>query len=193
MTARHVSGICSQLDWVTAAIEGGYEAATGLEAYCLRSMGGSRVPEAYRGCASAESCRQAWPTDPEQRIHPWRAKNGQGWTQEDASGGLILFPSSGSLACAAEDAADPDKSHAASDCAAADDDVSATITRLEASFSHADGSRYAAYVIVWRYGTDIGNTMMEQLLKRITPYVTSGRVQWRTLPQMIDAFVASEE
>lgn len=35
---RHVSGICSTLDWVKAAIDADYEFTTGTVAYCVMSM-----------------------------------------------------------------------------------------------------------------------------------------------------------
>ncbi|MBL7051975.1 MAG: hypothetical protein ISS01_02700, partial [Nanoarchaeota archaeon] len=49
---RHVSGICSELDWVEAAIDAGYEFTTGGVAFCVMSLPEEKRPDEFKDCES---------------------------------------------------------------------------------------------------------------------------------------------
>lgn len=44
VTVTHVSGICSASDWVEAAIGAGFESATGIVEYCIKSIPAENRP-----------------------------------------------------------------------------------------------------------------------------------------------------
>lgn len=188
--ARHVSGICSKLDWVTAAADAGFQAATGQTAWCLQSLGATRIPPKYVDCETMTDCEEPWPGEASETVLPWRVSNGVTWDQPTDDGRLVLFHTAGDLACAAERRADSDTSH--SGCDFGDDDVDAAVLGLEAALPYAQSERFNTHVIVWRFGTEVPAALLESLLERIDAWVQSGRVRWSTIPRMLDGFIESE-
>ena len=93
LEVRHVSGICSELDWVEAAIDVGYEFTTGGVAFCVMSMPEENRPEEFKDCENPGACHDAFPVDLEDRIHPWRVSSGDNWIENDPDGELVYFPS----------------------------------------------------------------------------------------------------
>jgi len=186
---RHVSGICSHLDWVTAAREVGYEATTATVEYCLKSLPEDQQSPEILACDNPSKCHDPYPSDPAEKLHAWRAESGSNWTTPSEEG-LILFHSSGSLPCLAESAADPD-SH--TNCTWDQDDVDQAITHIETALSLRDPSKMNQLVFVWSFGQAINKDLLKQLLEGIQTHVDSGNVVWTTLPGMIDHFEAWEQ
>jgi hypothetical protein len=48
------------------------------------------------------------------------------------------------------------------------------------------------YYIGWSLGSPLDQELLESWLARIQPYVERGQVQWMTLPEMYDAYLAWE-
>jgi len=189
VTPRHVSGICSELDWVKAARDAGFEFASGQVAFCLKSLGQIAIPDNYKACASPEECHQPYPSDAEETVFPWRVESGLNWTTPSSDGDLVLFHSSGEIGCAAELRADP--TAALDACVLDHADVDAAMANLEAAFAHTDPKRFNTHVVVWSFGREFEPYLLGKWLDRIKPFVTSGRVKWTTLSQMYDDFTAA--
>jgi hypothetical protein len=45
----------------------------------------------------------------------------------------------------------------------------------------------------WRANSGIDKKLLEEWLQRLRPYIDSGKVQWKTLPEMYDAYVSWEK
>lgn len=189
LPSRHVSGICSGADWVTAALDAGYEMSSGIVAYCLMSLPEADRPEEFRNCPSASQCHQAYPVELAGRLSPWRARSGADWTTPSTDGGLVIIPSSGGLACFAEEAAD-DSSHTS--CTFAADDIDAYFDEMDAALALTRRGRVNTFYISWSFGQPLDEVLLEQWLMRHEPYVAAGLIEWKTLPEMYDDFVAWE-
>jgi len=186
----HVSGVCSHLNWVKAVQEAGYHAVTGNVAYCLSSLPRTQRPDPYKDCENAGACHQVWPEGIEDRIVPWRMKDGLNWTEHDPTGEVIMIPTSGALPCFAEAEANPDESHTR--CTAARDDVDAFIRDLQAAIVARSPNTVHTYYLVWSMGQSPEIELMEYFFERVQALIATGTVKWATIPEMIAAYNASE-
>lgn len=186
---RHLSGICSQLDWVSAAVEAGYEFTSGVVAYCYTSLAEEDRPEAYRDCQNAAECHQPFSFELKDRIHPWRARDGLSWTTHDPEGELVILPQTFTLNCFAEALV---SNESVLGCEFTADDIEAFIQELEHALSLADPNQTNIFYVVWSFGGQLDMNLLERWLQAIVPYVDSGQVVWRTLPQMYDNYLAWE-
>lgn len=191
VTVRHVSGIVSHCDWVTAAADAGYLFTTGQVAYSVMSLPPEKRPPEFRNCPNPAACHQPFPTELKDRIHPWRMSSGTDWLTHDPKGRLVLLPSSGGLACMQEETSSPTTSHTG--CEFTQEDIDAFIRQLEEALSYVEPDKVNIYYISWSLGKSLDKGLLETWLQRIQPYVQSGRVEWKTLPQMYDAYVAWEQ
>ena len=184
VTPASVSGICSELDWVSAAADAGFGCATGHVGYCTASLGSVYVPEGYETCETPAQCHKPYPDDPAAQVNPWHAANGQTWTEQTGDGRVWLVHSVGAVNCAHEDRYEPG-SH--TQCDQADQaDVDAIMLNLEETFAHADPERYNAVVMVWSFGMELDDNVFEAWLDRLDPYVRSGRLKWATVGEMCE-------
>jgi len=94
---RHVSGICSTLEWVKAAIDADYEFTTGTVTYCVMSMPESIRPAEYKNCPNPRACHGTFPVEQRDRMHPWRTNTARNWLEKDPNGKLVILPASGVL------------------------------------------------------------------------------------------------
>jgi len=181
VTVRHVSGICSHLDWVQAAIDAGYEFVTGVVDYCTQSL--DLVPEEYSHCTSAGACHGPYGKTMADRMRPWRAQTSQ-WTQADSNGELIILPS-----------AVEGLPHLSPDQGAAkltSTDVDLYMEALDEALTLVEPNKLNTFFLLWSYGPSLDMDQMRDWLERIEPYVLQGKVAWKTLPEMVDAHVAWE-
>jgi len=83
VSIRGVSGICSDLDWVQAAYDAGYEYITSIVEYCMMSMTNETIPVGYEdvlNCTSPAGCHDtAFNAAPEYSMHPYRPDSGVDW------------------------------------------------------------------------------------------------------------------
>jgi hypothetical protein len=187
VTVRHVSGICSHCDWVTAAADAGYLFTTGQVAYCVMSLPPEQRPPEYRDCPSPAACHDPFPTDLADRLHPWRMRSGADWLTHDPNGHLVLLPASGGLAYMEEEATGQE----GKEFTAADIDY--FIRELEQAIALAEPDKVNIYYVSWSLGQALDAHLLEEWLKRIEPYVQAGQAQWKTLPEMYDAYVQWEQ
>lgn len=187
---RHASGIVSACDWVTSAADAGFLFTTGTVSYALMSLREDLRPAGFAGCAGPAACHQAYPFDLAGRLHPWRMNSGLDWILPSADGRLVILPSGGGLTCAAEEAGS-DSSYTKCEFNAAD--IDAVIAELEKALSLVDAGRINTYYVSWSLGKELDDALLEDFLRRVKPFVDDGRVQWKTLPEMYDLYVAWEE
>lgn len=191
----HVSGICSPLDFVGAAVSAGFAFTTGATAACILAM--TDRPAGYEdlSCASADDarCHASYPTELAQRIHPWRALDGAHWLTDDPAGRLVVIPSSGSVPCLTEEAA---SSGRLTNCRLDDSDVTTALADLDAAIAQVDPDRVNTYYWVWGSwnwtSSAVDPSALARLLSEVDRRVRAGTVQWATAAQMYDAYVAWE-
>jgi hypothetical protein len=186
----HVSGVCSDLDWVTATREAGFMATTGGVAYCLSSLPRDQRPDPFKDCENAGACHQPWPSELARRISPWRMKDGSNWTEHDPTGEVIYIPSSGTLRCFAEREANPEES--LTQCDAAQNDVDAFLRDLDAAIAARTADGVHTYYVVWSMGETPDAGLLESFLEGVQVRVDDGQVEWATIPQMIAAYETAE-
>lgn len=186
---RHVSGICSTLDWVTAAVDAGYKFTTGAVGYCAMSLPLSERPDEYSDCRVPSECHGAIPVDLKDRIHPWRASSGDDWMADDPIGEIVILPAGNLLKGLAEEASGLLGASGPS-LGLNEDDIDTFMSMLDEALSYAEaGKTNMLYTAVSIGDKDIDTELYDKLLKRITPYITSGKVRWATLPEIYDEYV----
>jgi hypothetical protein len=183
---RHVSGVCSELDWVTAALDAGFEFITGNVGYCAMSLPVDDRPEAYRDCENAASCHGMLPEDVPGRLHPWRARDGATWLTPDPDGSVVILPSSSGIHCQDEDPA------STAPCEYTDADIDAQLAEMEDALGQLDPDQLNTWYLSWSLGMPIDPTLLDQWLTRVDAYVADGTVQWSTIGEMYDAYLATE-
>ncbi len=182
---RHVSGICSPLDWVTVAADVGFEFTTGQTEYCLKSLDRDQQPRHVQVCAHPTLCHRTYPYAVEDRLSPWSVEDGATWTTPAASGGrLTLLHTGGVLPCLYEEYG---TGEAPLSCEFDDDDVEAYLEMLERALAAADPDRPQALFVVWSYGSELEDEQLDRWLSAVAPYVEQGRVAWGTAFDVIDA------
>jgi len=187
VTVRHVSGVVSHCDWVTALVDSGYSFVTGTVAYGVMSLPEDLRPEEYRNCPSPLACHDTFPEALEDRIHPWRMHSGLDWIGHDPDGKLVMLPSSHGLACYAESTAG-----AKCDQEFTREDLNLFFEELDAVVALRDPNQINMMYVSWSFGKALDANLLEEWLRGITPYVETGLVEWKTLPEMYDAYIAWE-
>jgi hypothetical protein len=191
LTVRHVSGIVSTCDWVTAAADAGFLFTTGNVAYSVMSMPVEKRPAEYRDCKSPSACHDTFPTELADRINPWRAEDGTNWLTDNRKGHLVILPASGGIALMGEEAsgAAMKGNEAPYDQA----DLDAFFSQLDAALALARPDRVNTYYVSWSLGSTLDQAVLEKWLAQLESYVKSGRAKWSTLPEMYDSYVAWEK
>jgi hypothetical protein len=193
VTVRHVSGICSRCDWVTAAIESGFEFVTGTVAFALASLPPQEQPITIPPDAGPAQFHEAYPFTLEGRLSSWRAENGSNWIDDNPSGDIVIIPSGGGLAYAYEESQGQtglagDQQFTAEDITAFEQQLKTILAYIK---SHESTQPYT-YYLSWSFGKALDQNLMEQWLKMVDKYVDSGQVQWQTIPEMYDDYVQWE-
>jgi len=200
ITVRHTSGICSPLDWVNAAVDAGYKFVTGTIGYCAMSLPESERPSQYKNCSNPVVCHGVMPLDLKDRIHPWRAESGKNWIYDNKNGKLVILTESGGLIDMAEEGEGKiaTKSSRRSNKNKAKEeftkeDITAYISELEKAIDLAESGKVNIFYVSWSLGSALDKSTLEEWLKAIKPYVDAGKVQWKTLPEMYDAYITKEK
>ena len=186
----HVSGICSTLDWVRAAADAGYGFTTGAVGYCAMSLPVRERPEEYRFCRNPGQCHGLMPLDLEDRINPWRTSSGLNWLQRDPDGRLVILPSDGVIKSLAEERSGDSSGQNEFTY----EDIEAYLDTLEEALSLAKAGQVNILYVALSIGSpNLDKDLYGQWLSSVKPYVNSGRVEWKTLPEMYNAFLEWEE
>jgi hypothetical protein len=181
--ARHVSGICSELDWVTAAAAAGFSFSTGQVAFCLKSLPEADQPEWVRDCEFPWDCHQPYPETVVGRLEPWHVVDGASWTTPVplGQGELTVNHDGGLLECLAEDAAGGESNTA---CPFDDDDIEQYEIELQAAIDNATAEGVNDFTVVWSLGDPPEEEVFERWLSAIDPHVEDGLARWRTADEI---------
>jgi hypothetical protein len=183
VSVHEVSGICSQnIDWVGAAAEAGYEFTSGLVAYCAMSLPVEERPEEHRFCSGPVECHDPYPTELQNRLSPWQANSAVNWIQNDPDGKLGIVPAGGGLYYM--DGKDNEIFTEA--------DISAAINELELAIDMSEAGKVNTYHWTISFGQSPDLEKIDEFLSRVDEYVVEGKVEWKTLPEMYDAYLEQE-
>lgn len=189
LTVRHISGICSALDWVGAAIAAGFSFTTGNVAYCAMSLDKDLQPPEYSDCPSPGACHEQFPrAAPHQ---PWRPRRAARWLEDDEAGPIVLLPAGWIIDFAHEEADDLGLKLKDGVFDQADIDVAAQT--LDEAIAAAVPDRVNHYYFAWSFGKSLDPTLLESWLKMIDERVKAGKLVWKTLPQVYDEYIAWEQ
>ena len=183
----NVSGICSPMDWVEAATQAGYEVVSGSNLYCALALDDAPVDETE--CPDPKTCHGGYPEQTQNLIHPWRMHSGGQWTTYDPAGSVVMIPTVTGLTCNAE-ALLTDET--LTGCSFEADDIDPYFDKLDEVLSLADPGKVNLYKGTWSMGQVLDTELLEELLVRLQPYIDSGAVQWKTVPEMYDAYLGWE-
>ncbi|MEA2009011.1 MAG: hypothetical protein U9O54_07805, partial [Chloroflexota bacterium] len=171
----HVSGICSTLDWVTAALDAGFEAVTGTVEYCLKSLPLNQQSSQIQACESPGECHDPYPNEIPEMLYPWRAADGSSWTTP-AEEGLLVFSTAGQLPCS-------DGRGTPSQC---------DLQIIEQALAARESGKFHSIFFVWSYGFPMEEEILRAFYESLQPYIESGDVVWQTMPELIETYNAWE-
>ncbi len=180
VTVRHVSNICSSVDWVKAVQTAKFEAVTGVIEYCLKSL-----PDQGAGasCTGPQYCHTAYPYEIKDMISSWYAESGSNWTTPASTGTLVL-PTANPVPCSAEVASGV---VSPTQCGYGNDDSAATLAQIESAVSARKPGMVHSHVLVASFGQTPNAQVVGALLQEIkTKYVDSGKAKWVKVPDLID-------
>ncbi len=188
VTVLHVSGVVSKCDWVTPTVEAGFKFTTGTVSYAAMSLSPELQPGEYSNCAVPTKCHDVFPTDLEDRIHPWHAENGSNWTQDNPNGQLVILSASQGLTCMSEELSPTGKTGS---CVLEQNDIETYIQQLQLALSLAEPGKTNIFYVGNSLGTKLDMDLLEAWLQAVDPFVKSGQVEWSTLPEMYEAYVTN--
>ena len=188
---RHVSGICSSLDWVQAASQAGYEFTTGGVAMCGNSLDPENLPAGWTQQRLLEEFHNIFPDNLGDRVHPWRSSDASNWLEHDPNGEIVIFASDGVIEGMYEfHNEEIEGAHKTGEFN--QDDLDQYIETLEEALEYSYADEVNMLYVALSIGNGADLEVFEQWLQSIEPYVESGQVEWKSLPEIYDAYVAME-
>lgn len=193
----HISGNCGNVDWVAGVSAAGFNFTTATTVLCLYSVAAADRPAPYQSlaCSGATDpvCHQPYPSELEQRVHPWRAADGAHWLTDSATGKLVIFPGSGTLPCLEEEATSPGTSLPT--CTLTSEDVTRALSDLDGAIALRDAGKINTYYWVWGSWSISAaeQPVLESFLSEVDKRVAKGQVQWASATKMYDAYIAWEK
>ena len=186
VTVRHVSGVCSDKDWVKVCIDNGFEAVTGVVSYSLWSLDEANRPEGFIPYKNPAEGHAAYPWEPELTILPWRANSGTDWIFHDENGKLIIIPSGSGLTAAYEESQGSTRGGEGFEFDI--NDINAWRSKIDELLPYTDSHTVNTYYAAWSLGGPVDEEMLEKWLQMIDEYVKEGRIVWMGIPDMIDLY-----
>jgi hypothetical protein len=187
----HVSGICSTLDWISAAADAGYTCVSGCVGYCAMSLPPHKRPQAYTSCKNPAQCHGVIPLAFEERLHPWRTSTARNWLQADPEGNIVILPANGGLYHLEEEYG-TSTSYVRSDTFSRED-IIVYRDLLEEALQYTEKDTVNIFYVAVSIGNPhIDESLFHEWFEIIQPYLDSGHVQWKTLPDMYRQFIARE-
>jgi len=181
--ARHLSGACTDLDWVGAAVEAGYTSIGGMVAWCAKTLDDDLRPPGIDACESPVDCHDAFLYFPD-RLQPWRVSSAARWTEEDPNGAIILIPEATVLGCNHEQVTEPD----GTDCTFDEEDLPLFFADLDRALSLAKPDDLNVFSVAWSMGAIPDEQVFAQWLSRMEPYIDDGRVTWAGADYIVERF-----
>jgi hypothetical protein len=193
----HVSGNCGDVDWVKGVVDAGFSATTAATVMCMYPMPAASRPAPYQtfSCTAPTDpvCHTAYPTDPAQRIHPWRVSSGATWLTDDPAGKLVIFAGSGSLPCLEEEATSTGAG--LPKCTFTQEDVTRALATLDTAIGLVDPAKVNTFYWVWGSWALSAQEqpVLEAFLAEVDKRVAKGQVKWSSIGTMLDTYVAWEK
>ena len=188
LTIQHVSGICSELDWVRAAVDAGYEFMTGGVGYCAMSMPEDMRPEEYRYCTTPSECHGLMVPDMQDRIHPWRTSTAYGdWRIDDPAGYLVILASDGGIKNLYEASLDPEATHG--DMEYTPEDIVIILEKVEEALRRAEpGEVNLLYFALSIGSADVDEAFYTRMFEVLQPFVDQGVLEYKTMNEMYEEY-----
>ncbi len=177
--AVHVSGVCSELDWVSGARDAGFLAVTDTVEFCLKSL--DAPPPYIQECETPSDCHHPFPGRIAEQLGPWRAEDGGNWL-DPADDGMMILPAAGNLTCLGEQLRGDSTEGA---CVFDEEDLEAFRYLLNASYEHAQPGRLNHLGIVWSYGQLLNRGLLAEWLSEIDHHVEEGNLVWTSVPELV--------
>jgi hypothetical protein len=193
---RHASGICSYLDWISAAESAGLEFITGVVEFGLKSIPPDRLPPAYSEVV-VSSDRPAdlhglVPYGLLDRVRPWTVNSGADWLWEDPGGREVIMDTGAEgLTRIAEDVG-PGRGRGGNRELFDQADVDEFVRQMELAMSYTSPDNVTTFYAGWSLGQALDPATLENLLRAVKKYVDSGEVQWKSIPNMYDEYLKSQ-
>jgi len=187
VTVRHISGVCSDKDWVTACLNAGFEATTVSVSYGLWSLDESIRPDGFVPYENPGEGHAPYPWDASLSVLPWYADSGSDWIFPKDSG-LLIIPSGIALTAAYENASGD--SDGAGTFVLDEKDIDIWRQTLDEVLVYTDSGVVNTYYAAYSLGSPMDIIVLEQWLALIDEYVQDGRIVWSTIPEMIDLYYA---
>ena len=191
VTVRHVSGVCSDKDWVTASINAGFEAVTGAVSYGLWALDEGLRPEGFEPYKNPQAGHAAWPWETQGALYPWRAEKGANWIIPSEEGNIIIFPSGMGLDSAYEETQESGGEHVKNILDA--NDLELWEQELKTIVTLSDSRHLNTYYAAWSLGSAADLSVLEEWLQMVDRYVQNGQIVWSTIPEMIDLYYGYED
>lgn len=186
VTVRHISGVCSDKDWVQICIDNGFEATTGTVSYALWSLDEELRPDGFEPYEGPAAGHAAYPWDAELTILPWRANSGADWIYHNKNGELIIIPSGLGLTAAHEETQGNAEWGGGFEFNMKD--IEAWRTKIDELLTYTDSNAVNTYYAAWSIGSEVDVVLLEKWLQMIDEYVKDGRIEWMNIPDMIDLY-----
>ena len=176
---RHVSGVCSRADWVSATADTGFEAVTGVVSYGLWSLDKNLRPEGFRPYKNIVDGHLHYPWNLSECVNPWMAKDGATWTTNHPTGRILIIPAGPNLIYAFEESQSDGQGVISGEFTV--DDITVWDETLAEALEYTDSDRINTLYAVWSFGSVPDMVLMEQWLQMVDRYVQAGRLEWKTL------------
>jgi len=187
VTIRHASGVCSDLDWSKAVVDAGYKFVTGIVGRCCCSLDEEDRPSGFGDCTDPDVFHKIYPSDIEDRIHPWRA-NPDKWTECDSEGDLVIIPA----ACEGLAYLYKENSTEIGSASFTKEDIDGYFEALDEALLCMDESKINTFYASWSFGLSLDENLFREWLSQLNEYVQEGKVIWKTIPEMYDLYVEWE-
>jgi sugar phosphate isomerase/epimerase len=198
VTVRHASGGYSPVDWVKALAEAGFQFADAAVGYAYLGMPLQDRPAGWTDDAIRRIYyHDSVPLDIENRIHPWRMASAVTWDRPDPNGKVVYIPGNsgdeiGSFAEGRKNCTQPGQG---ARCSFDEADIDALIATMDNVLAHADPTRINTWYFHMpaHYGAGQYLKLIDQWLTRMDTYVAQGKIQWKSMPEIYDAYIAWEK
>ncbi len=163
---------------VKAAATADYKFTSGIVGYCAMSLPQSKRPQEYFNCPNPGACHGPLPTELADRLHPWRASTATNWLVDNPEGSLVILSGDYVL----KDYVEDDQFN--------QQDIDSFINQLEEAISLAQSGQVNLLYPALSIGSiDFNTSMYQKWLDAIQPYLDSGKVEWKTLPETYQDYI----
>ena len=185
-----VSGVCAELDWVTAVKKSGFKFVTGVVEYCMKSL--EELPEGYEDIADCDNpvlCHaRPMASNLDFSMHPLRPISATNWITDGGAKDMpVIFIGGnlGEIKCLSEGEYGK--------CDFDIDDVDIIKTRIDEALENLDPARINTLNMTISIGKSPDENFIRELLDLIKTYVNEGNVEWIKMSEQYERFLEWEK